>query len=458
MTMPPSRRSLGFAAALAAVVANIIGTGVFTTLGLQVQETTDGFALLALWGVGGLIALTGALSYGEISAAIGGSGGEYRFLGRIYHPTVGAVAGWVSVVAGFAAPVALAAMALGRYAGPLIGVNPQTLGVIAILGATGVHLLAPEIGGRVQVVVTSLKVLLIVAFIVVGVTHGSQSGVSFAPTAQSWGVITSGPFALSLIFVSYAYSGFNAAAYFQAEVIDAERTVPRAMVTGTALVVVLYVALIWMFLRSTPMSFLAGQVDVGAIVGGRVLGDVGGRLMSGCIAVLLVSTISAMTLAGPRSHRIDGDEPRPATAFGTPERVGKSAPSGAAAGSARTGVCADGLVRRGAYVRRVHAHTTSTLLTVAGVILLREREPDLPRPYHVWGYPYTPLFFAAFSLWTLIIVIRDRPMEAVGGEKWPRSENGRGAADLAGSGAGIAPRGKWKQNRAGQCAFSALAR
>ena len=98
MTMPPSRRTLGPAAALAAVVANIIGTGVFTTLGLLIQETTDGFVLLALWTVGGLIAMAGALTYGELSASIGGSGGEYRFLSRIYHPTVGAVAGWVSIV------------------------------------------------------------------------------------------------------------------------------------------------------------------------------------------------------------------------------------------------------------------------------------------------------------------------------------------------------------------------
>src|SRR5579862_3357900 len=145
MTTPPSRRSLGFAAALAAVIANIVGTGVFTTLGFQVQQITDGFALLALWAVGGLIALAGALTYGELSAAIKGSGGEYRFLGRIYHPAIGAVAGWVSIGAGFAAPVALAAMALGRYAGPLIGIPSQTLGMLAILFATGIHLLAPAI-------------------------------------------------------------------------------------------------------------------------------------------------------------------------------------------------------------------------------------------------------------------------------------------------------------------------
>ena len=414
MTMPPSRRSLGLAAALAAVVANIIGTGVFTTLGLEVQQTTDGFVLLALWAVGGLIALAGALTYGELSAAIGGSGGEYRFLGRIYHPTVGAVAGWVSIVAGFAAPVALAAMALGRYAGPLLGVKTTTLGVMAILAATGIHLLTPAIGGRVQVVVTALKVMLIIAFIAVGIAHGAPSGLSFAPTAQSWGVITSGPFALSLIFVSYAYSGFNAASYFQAEVIQAERNVPRAMVSGTVLVAGLYVALNWVFLRSTPISHLAGQVDVGAIVAGQVLGTSGARLMSGCIAVLLISTISAMTLAGPRVIESMAEDLPPLRPLALRS----------AAGSPRRAVLLQGALAlafvltdsfEGVLTYAGFTLTLSTLLAVLGVFVLRRHEPSLPRPYRVWGYPWTPLFFAGFAVWTLIIVVRDRPMEAVGG-------------------------------------------
>ena len=168
------------------------------------------------YGRGRLIALAGALSYGELSAAIHGSGGEYRFLGRIYHPGLGTVAGWVSIAVGFAAPVALAAMALGRYAGPLVGIPGRTLAILVILAVSGVHLLAPEIGGRVQVAVTALKVALIIAFIGAGLASGVTTPLNFTPDADSFRQIASGPFALSLIFVSYAYSGFNAAAYFQA--------------------------------------------------------------------------------------------------------------------------------------------------------------------------------------------------------------------------------------------------
>lgn len=414
MTTPPPRRPLGFSAALATVVANIVGTGVFVTLGLQVQETSDGFTLLALWFVGGLIALAGALTYGELSAAIRGSGGEYRFLGRIYHPGLGTVAGWVSVAVGFAAPVALAAMALGQYAGPLIGIPARTLGILAILAATGVHLLAPEVGGKVQVVVTAIKVLLILAFIGVGWVRGPDSGMTFAPVAASFGNIASGSFALSLVFVSYAYSGFNAASYFQAEVTNAERNVPRALALGTLLVTALYVGLNWIFLRTTLIENLAGQIDVGAIAGEQIFGAAGGRLMRAVIALLLVSSISAMTLAGPRVIEAMAEDLPPLrplaqrTATGSPARAVLL--QGALALAFVLTDSFDGVLTYAGFTL-----TLFTFLAVLGVIILRRREPDLPRPYRVWAYPWIPLFFAGFSLWTLLVVIRDRPMEAVGG-------------------------------------------
>ncbi len=414
MPTSPARRPLGFAAALATVVANIVGTGVFVTLGLQVQETTDGFTLLALWFVGGLIALAGALTYGELSAAIHGSGGEYRFLGRIYHPGLGTVAGWVSVAVGFAAPVALAAMALGRYAGPLVGIPASTLGILAILAATGVHLLAPEVGGRVQVAVTALKVLLILAFIGVGWGKGPESGMTFVPLAASLGNIASGSFALSLVFVSYAYSGFNAAAYFQGEVVHAERNVPRALVLGTLLVTALYVGLNWVFLRTTRVEDLTGQIEVGAIAGEKIFGAAGGHIMSGVIALLLVSSISAMTLAGPRVIEAMAEDLPPLrplaerTATGSPARAVLL--QGALALAFVLTDSFDGVLTYAGFTL-----TLFTFLAVLGVIILRRREPDLPRPYRVWAYPWTPIFFAGFSLWTLLVVIRDRPMEAVGG-------------------------------------------
>jgi APA family basic amino acid/polyamine antiporter len=414
VSSPSTPRTLGFAAALATVVANIIGTGVFVTLGFQVQQISDGFALLAIWAIGGLIAMAGALSYGELAAAIGGSGGEYRFLGRIYHPSLGAIAGWVSIAVGFAAPVALAAMAIGSYAGPLLGVSAKLLGIVVIVAVTGIHLLAPATGGRVQVAVTAVKVLLIVAFVVAGIVAGPSSGMQFTPDADSWSQIASGPFAISLVIVSYAYSGFNAAAYFQAEVKDAERNVPRALVLGTLLVTLLYVALNWIFLRTTPMADFAGQRDAGAIAAQQIFGPDGGRLMSGIIALLLVSTVSAMTLAGPRVIEVMAEDIPPLRPLA--ERTATGAPGRAVllqGALALAFVFTDSFERILTYAG--FTLTVFAMLAVVGVLVLRRREPDLPRPWRTWGAPWTPLFFTAFSLWTVIVVIRDRPMEAVGG-------------------------------------------
>ena len=146
-----------------------------------------------------------------------------------------------------------------------LGITPRTLAILVLVAVTGVHLLAPATGGRVQVAITALKVMLIVAFIGAGLASDASANISFAPTAATLPAIGSGAFASYLIFVSYAYSGFNAAAYFQGEVVDAERNVPRALVLGTLLVTVLYVALNYVFLKTTPIADLVGQVEVGAI-------------------------------------------------------------------------------------------------------------------------------------------------------------------------------------------------
>lgn len=415
MTQPASTpRTLGFAAALATVVANIIGTGVFVTLGLQVQQITDGFALLATWAVGGMIAMAGALSYGELAAAIRGSGGEYRFLGRIYHGGLGTVAGWVSIAVGFAAPVALAAMAIGKYAGPLLGIPGRLLAIMVLVVVTGIHLLAPATGGKVQVAVTTVKVLLIVAFIAAGVMIGPETSLSFAPSSESWSQIASGPFAISLILVSYAYSGFNAASYFQGEVKDAERNVPKALVLGTLLVTLLYVALNAVFLHTTPIPDLSGQVEAGAIAAERIFGAQGGQLMSGVIALLLVSTVSAMTLAGPRVIEVMAEDLPPLRPLA--RRGATGAPTRAVllqGALALAFVLTDSF--EGVLIYAGFALTVFAMLAVVGVIVLRRREPDLPRPWRAWGYPWTPVFFTGFSLWTVIVVIRDRPTEAVGG-------------------------------------------
>jgi APA family basic amino acid/polyamine antiporter len=220
------RRFIGFHTAVLIVVANMIGTGVFTTLGLQAAQVPDGAALLLLWALGGMVALCGALSYAELAAALPRSGGEYHFLSRIYHPALGQLAGWVSVTVGFSAPVALAAMALGRYAGAAIPLDPIFIAVPTLLAVTSLHAFNPQAGSAFQVAATLVKVAVIVFFVLAGLAAGTVSGsLPPAPTASSLESIFSAPFALSLIYVSYAYSGWNAVVYVVDEVREPQRNV-----------------------------------------------------------------------------------------------------------------------------------------------------------------------------------------------------------------------------------------
>lgn len=409
------RPFLGLRAATLLVVANMIGTGVFTTLGLQAAGVQDGAALLLLWLLGGLIALCGALCYAELAAALPRSGGEYHFLSRIYGPALGELAGWVSATVGFAAPMALAAMAFGRYAATVADVPPLWLGLGAVTLVSAVHGADLELGRRFQVGATLLKVALILVFCVLGLAVPAASGsLSVRPGAGTLEAVLSAPFALSLIYVSYAYSGWNAATYVTQEVRDPQRLVPRALILGTLAVTALYLLLNLVFLRSIPLPALAGTVEVGALAAEHLLGPVGGKVLSLALSLLLVSTISAMALAGPRVLQVMAADRAWMRPLGA--RSARGAPTRAvlllwALATALILTDSFGFVLGFAGFTLV----VFALLTVLGVIRLRRREPRLPRPFRVPLYPLPPLLFALLSVLSLAVVAADNPAPVLGG-------------------------------------------
>jgi APA family basic amino acid/polyamine antiporter len=404
-------RVLGFYTAFAVVVASMIGTGVFTTLGFQVVAIHDGLALLALWLLGGVIALCGAVSYAELAAALPRSGGEYHFLGRIYHPVLGELAGLVSVVVGFAAPVALAAMAFGQYAGTLLPVPPTHLAIAAIALVSAFHGIDVRAGQGFQVVTTGLKIAVIALFCTAGLLAPTQGDVTFGPPARTLDDIFSPAFAVGLIYVYYAYSGWNAAAYFLGEIHRPERIVPRAMFWGTVLVTLLYLLLNHVFLKAVPLAELAGRVEIGALAANAIFEARGSIVVSAMLSLLLLSTISAMTLAGPRVLTVLGEDVLAARALAKRTRGGAPlrailVQQGLATVFVLTGSFEAVLSFAGFTL------TLFALLTVLGVIILRRREPALPRPYRTWGYPLTPAFFVLVNAVVLVFVLRERPLEA----------------------------------------------
>src|SRR5437879_1843804 len=222
------RRTIGFITASSIVIANIIGTGIFTSLGFQVADIQSGFALLMLWVVGGIAALCGALCYGELSAALPRSGGEYHFLSKIYHPALGFMAGFVSATVGFAAPVALAAMAFGKYFVGVFGVgSPVLLSFVVVWVVTAFHLGNLQVGSVFQNLSTLVKLLLIGARIAAGLFVQPKQPISFLPAPGDTIAIFGAPFAVALVYVMYSYSGWNAAAYISGEIKQPEKNVPR---------------------------------------------------------------------------------------------------------------------------------------------------------------------------------------------------------------------------------------
>ena len=298
----------------AVIVANMVGTGVFTSLGFQLLDIKSGFSLLLLWILGGLTALCGAISYAELGATLPRSGGEYNFLSQIYHPAAGFVSGWISMSVGFAAPTALAAMTFSAYfTSSLFGDVPnfveQLIAVSLLLLLSVVHSSNHRNSGRTQTIFTTLKVAVILLFILAAllVVEAPQP-VSFLPTSSDVQIVTSGAFAVALIYVSFAYSGWNAATYLSSEIENPQRALPLVLISGTSIVTLLYLGLNFVFLYTTPMDAMIGEVEVGAIAARTVFGELAGGLFGLALALLLISTVSAMTMAGPRVIQVVGED------------------------------------------------------------------------------------------------------------------------------------------------------
>jgi len=403
---------------IAVVVANMVGTGVFTSLGFQLLEIQSGFVLLMLWAVGGVIALSGAMTYAELGAALPRSGGEYNFLTRIYHPAVGFASGWVSATVGFAGPTALAAMTFAAYATSSLGgdTNPWVLKGIAcalIVVLTLVHGSTRRNSGGLQVAFTVLKVAVIVLFCAAAlwVTDTAQP-VRFTFAGEDVPLLTSGAFAVSLIYVSYAYTGWNAATYLSGELDEPQRTLPRILMVGTGVVMLLYLALNYVFLKVTPMDDMVGQLEVGYISATAAFGEAGGRFTGIVLSALLISTVSAMTVAGPRVLQVIGEDIRQLRVLAKINADGVPATaifvqSALAILFIVTSSFESVLVFSGFIL------ALNSLVTVLGVYVLRYRQPDLPRPYKTFGYPFTPLIYLSLTAWTLIFVLIDRTQESL---------------------------------------------
>ena len=399
---------IGWVSAGALVVANMIGTGVFTSLGFQLEDVRNTWSIVFLWSLGGLVALAGAFSYAELGAYYRRSGGEYHYLSELYHPLVGYLSGWVSLTVGFAAPVALAAMAMGAYLYQLTGIPPKWLAAAVVLLTSLAHSTSIRQSSLFQNSLTLLKLVLILGFIVAGLTMTTEyEALDWSGKWQEELLLPAA--AVSLVYVTYSYTGWNAAAYIVEEIEQPARNLPRGLIYGTLIVVVLYELLQLVFLKNASYGQLSGQLEIGQVVAVNLFGLRGGQLVSTAIALFLLSSVSAMIWVGPRvslvmaedhalwrflKYKNEHEVPVRAVWFQSAISLLMIA----------TGTFEQVLLYCGFILQLFSA------LSVAGIIKLRLRGVDLP--YRSPAYPWMPLFFLIVSAWIIVFLLFEQPLES----------------------------------------------
>ena len=412
-------RRLGPFAATNIVVANMIGAGIFTTSGLLMADLLSPLLLLFLWVFAAILALCGALCYAELGATMPKAGGEYAFLSELFHPAIGFLSGWVSFFVGFSAAIAASSLGCGEYlaaAFPSLFAwgDPQLLKrllamtIIAVF--TVIHLRGVESGAKVQNVLTALKVLLIVVFIAAGFLLGDgdvshfQEGETFIFDFAGFKVI-----GLSLMWIMFAYSGWNASAYLGSEIRNPERSLPLSLLAGTGVVAVLYVMLNLLFVYAASPAEMSGVISIHGLTAGNLFGPSMQTLISLLVAFALLSSISAYIILGPRVYyamargghffKIAG-QIHPV--FRTPWKS-----------IIIQGVIASIMVTTGTFDQLLTYLGFSLgifpLLAVFGVFKLRRQGLSRVRmPF----YPAAPAFFLVVSTAILVLAYLERPVES----------------------------------------------
>ncbi len=427
------KREIGLFTATVLVIANMVGTGIFATSGYIMTELGHPLTLLLCWLFGGLFALCGALCYGELGARFPRAGGEYVFLRESFGKPMGFLSGWISLIVGFSAPIAAAAIAFATYVFHACGLAPGTGVEISIAGIrlaafswlnltavavivlfSLIHYHSLTTGSRVQNGLTVFKIGLLLVFVAAGFWFGSGSTAHFEMARPQGGFSAEG-FAVSLIFVAFAYSGWNAAAYIGGEIKNPQKNIPVSLAVGTLAVMGLYLLINAVYIYAMPAAEMRDVLDVGAKAAVNLFGDQISRYFSAAVSLGILSVLSAMIMTGPRVYYAmarDG-------VFFTPfARVNKKRHTPAASICLQAAIAIFLVLTSVFNALLIYIGFTLSIfavLTVIGMIWLRYRRPDQSPAYKTFGYPITPLLFIFGNLWIIIYSVKSRPLSTLFG-------------------------------------------
>ncbi len=418
-------RKLGLFPATNIVIANMIGAGIFTTSGLLMAGLNNPILMLALWVIGGIIALCGALSYGELGAAMPGAGGEYLFLSRLYHPIFGFLSGWISFIVGFSAPIAASALGFSEYfcrALPVIPywfesngiMNPSAtktfLSVSVILIFTFIHYRGIKTGAVIQNILTILKVTLILFLLLAGFLSGKGDTANFSsggwvsPGLSGWKTM-----GLSLMWIMFAYSGWNASTYLGAEIKNPKKNLPRSLILGTAIVIAIYLFINVLYIYSIKPDDMKGVISIGGLAMGNLFGRNADTLFSLLIAFALFSSLSAFIIIGPRVYYSMAKDN---LFFKSAAKIHPKfqVPSNSIVMQCIIAVI---LTLSGTFEQVLTYMGFSLgifpILTVLGVFKLRKEHPTSSL---MIGFPYAQILFASAGTLILVLSFLERPAES----------------------------------------------
>jgi len=421
MPVKPSsglQQSLGYFSVTNIVVGDMIGAGIFTTSGLLLAQLHEPKLLLFLWFIGGIIALCGALSYSELGARFPRAGGEYAFLSELFSPLAGFLSGWVSFFVGFTAPVAASSLAFSEYLVRTlpggdgleqVGLIKKEIAIGIILIFTSIHYFGLRSGSKVQNLLTILKVSLILLLVSTGFVFGQGSFEHFTVQLHvdsGWAGLKA--IGLALMWIMFAYSGWNASTYVGSEVMNPVKNIPRSLISGTLLVTLIYLLLNTLYIYAVPAREMEGVISIGGLAANHLFNRTMDQFFSLFIALILLSAISVLTIIGPRVYFAMAESGH---FFGIAKKINRSSVPGVSI-----------LMQSGLAIVFVVSGTFDQIITllsfslgifpilaVIGVFKLRIKGESMMRS--PW-YPVPQLLFILFSLIILVLAFLERPVES----------------------------------------------
>lgn len=403
------------------LIANMIGTGVFTSLGFQVVGITSGFALLLLWVLGGIMAFLGSMSYSMLGIAFPRSGGEYNYLSKIYHPSLGFLSGFISLVIGFSAPIAATAYAFGIYLSHFstqylekyhISFNPIYSAITLVILLTCINVFNKRFGANFQNIFTIIKVSIIVLVILTGLFVTQNTNINYSFNSNAIQNILSPEFCIAMFFVTYSYSGWNSVCYISGEIENGEKTLPKTLVRGSLFVCLLYILVNYVFLKIIPIKEMTGVLDIGYLFANKVIGTNLGGIMSLAICVLLISSINSMIIVGPRVSMVVGEDYQRLKFLSITNK--KEVPSIAII--IQTILAIIYIVSSSFSSLIVYVGFVITLfsfLTVLGLFFYNKKENEMTKTFKSFGYPFVPALFLIFNFWILSYGLIYKPKESL---------------------------------------------